>query len=94
MRCYHSSLSLPINEGIPSSEIFADWDLLFSDVWSLEMSQETPHGFFAIARPEETDCSSEEGSWHKGYAKKDSCSLGRDLVQGQKVSHEYSCAFG
>lgn len=37
---------------------------------------------FAIARPEEVDCSSEEGSLQKGYAKKDSGRLGGDMVQG------------
>lgn len=44
-RCYQGSLSLPIDEGIPESEIFADWHLLFGDVCGLEMSQEMPHGF-------------------------------------------------
>lgn len=34
-----------VDEGIPASEVFADKNLLFGVVRTLEMSQKTPHGF-------------------------------------------------
>lgn len=64
--------------------------------WRTELGDESGNAtwLFCSARAEAADCGSEEGSCWAGYAKKNSHRLGGDLAQGQRVPHEYSCAFG